>query len=171
MENLLAVFIGAVIAALSGLVGLRLSRQTEYDQWLRNEKLETYTELISAFNTLLYHYATTHAFERQRKPREEVVDLLTGLAHNLNELSLVAPLSILNPAGEAQAAVLNLSNALTLPDGKPTSAEDFGAAFSTATEAIGTFLGHARVDLGASDKEMAAMKLQKWVEFSSRNLQ
>lgn len=165
-DNILGVIVGALIAAVAGLIGLRLSKRTEQEQWIRNQKILVYTDLARSLDSYILGGNIADATGIERVDIKELSDQSTRLHDGLSRLTLIAPFSVIRPASDAQAAILKYSG---LNRAKSTK-DELDAAHKAATLAKSAFIAHARIDLGAHDQEIAQLRQERWVKFTSRNL-
>lgn len=143
--GLLGVIVGALIAAVAGLIGLRLSRRTEQEQWLRNQKLVAYSQVHEALNKFFYEGTYASVAGTTRRTQDELWSMVQDLHSCLTGLFLVAPLPVYEGAIEAQRALLAYSR---MDDDISSAAID--AAYDLATNELNRFIGLVRADLGAS---------------------
>lgn len=146
MENLWGVLLGAVIAAVAGLVGLVISKKNEHEQWTRNQKLEVYANVIKAFDEL--HYT-----------RSQDADKLLERALKINDavarVILLAPRGVFAKCAKAQEA------AFAKHSDSDNKSKDL--ASSRALAELKTAL---RTDLHSEGSIAEA----GWLKFASRNL-
>lgn len=147
MENLLGVLVGALIAAIAGLLGLGISRKNEHDQWTRNQKLEVYSALIKAFDELNH---TT--LDERGKLKERAFAINEAVAR----LILLAPRKVFLKVVSAQEAVF----------AKQVEQEAGNAEQENASVKLAELKAALIKDLHTPDSSLDAV----WLKFASRNL-
>lgn len=165
VDEFTGVVLGALIAAVAGLIGLRLSRRTEQEQWIRNQKILVYSDVARSLDAFILDGSFADAGRRNHDPKD-LSEMTSSLHDGLSRLTLIAPFSVITPASDAQAAAMKYSG---LNRAKVTRGE-LDEAHRAATLAKSTFIAHARIDLGAHDHEFAELRQERWFRFASRNL-
>jgi hypothetical protein len=116
--ELWGILIGGLIAAVAGVIGHTLSRNTEHGQWRRDKKLEAYVRFLEECHTYERDVMDTAvpAAERRRailRPEREDAYRVLGL---------LAPLDVGTAAANIrleQYRLANLIQNLQPPEGKP----------------------------------------------------
>lgn len=139
MENLWGVLLGALIAAVAGLVGLGISRKNEHDQWRRNQKLVIYGNLLAALQTMLHEASEMHDGGVRPTSVTEGSKSAREVDTQMSRFRLIAPDSLRGAAEHARTKVFQLISHI--------ETDNFDAAGNAAAVALAEFHEAATNDL------------------------
>lgn len=152
MENLLGVLLGAGIAAVAGLFGLLISKQTEHKQWLRNQRLDVYTSLIRQA------HASSNSLDHYRTNKEQLKASLDDITDTTNsKLFIVAPNAVTS-AARHYLTVLNIAGR----DENILDDEKFAHWSRRRAEEYQALESAIRKDLGTQEKIRTPLRSRMW---------
>ncbi|MDQ0144966.1 hypothetical protein [Pseudarthrobacter niigatensis] len=148
----MGVLIGAVLTAVAGLIGLLISKKTEHQQWLRNQRLEVYSSLLRQA------HASSRSLDFYRATKEQLKTPLDDIKDTYNsKLFIVAPYAV-RSAAQNYLVVLEVA-------GQQVNIDDddkFAHWSRRRSEAYQVLETAIRKDLGTNDKVRIPFRSRVW---------
>jgi hypothetical protein len=129
------ILVGALISGGFALFGVLLTARREHSTWLRNQRFEVCSRMLSTAHELIFE----RALQGARRDRWGDLSPVDALAESMVQVSLLGPRSVVRPAGELFSAAARLG------EGGPVEPND--ARLAPAILAYGHFRGAARTEL------------------------
>lgn len=130
---------GAIVTSVFGLIKNRQDRHHEHDQWLRDQKLEVYANLLAALQSVLHDLSEMHDGGVPPTSVSEGAKTAREVDSHMSRFRLIAPEPLMQPAQQARAKIFRLIH--------DVNKDSFDSAGDAAAEALAHFHETATNDL------------------------